>query len=105
MRKNILAGMIILGLGSIAQAQSSNTDRQQGQSSTTQGQSGQGQSGQGQAGQGQSGQSGQGQSGQSQSGQSQSASSQSSQGTSPVTGCLQRGSGSGEYTLTGSDGK
>jgi hypothetical protein len=75
---------LAVGLCSIGQAQNSNSTSQgqkQGQEKSTGADQNRGQSGQG-----------------------QSATTGSEQATS-ITGCLERGSGSGNYTITGSDGK
>jgi len=100
MRQKLLLVGLVVGLCSVGQAQSSNT-KGQGQTPTTQGQEKTKGSNQDRSDQGNSANPARGQSGQ---GQSASTGSEQANASS-ITGCLQRGTSSGSYTITGSDGK
>jgi hypothetical protein len=85
MRKNLLLAGLVVGLCSLGQAQSSNTKGQENTPATHEKSTGADQN-----------------RGQSSPGQAAAAGSEQA---SSLTGCLKRGSGSGNFTITGSDGK
>jgi len=101
MRQKLLLVGLIVGLCSVGQAQSSNTKGQGQTTPTTQGQEKTNGSSQDRSGQGNSPNPARGQNG-----QGQNATTGSEQANvSSITGCLQRGTAAGSYTITGSDGK
>src|SRR3954469_1378805 len=99
MRNKLLLASLIVGVCSIGQSQSSNP-KGQGQTSTTQGQEKTTGADQDRTGQGNQADKARGQND-----QGQAATSGADKGVGSITGCLQRGSGSDSYTITGADGQ